>query len=58
MAKRIQAIAAYGPRVVLKPTAGLEKVAEWMAMRTGLNASEVEMMLREAYEAILYFNPQ
>ena len=56
MAKLLGAISAYGPKVELKPTAGLEKIAEWMAMRTGLNASEVEMMLREMYEAILYFN--
>ncbi len=56
MAKLLQAITQYGPRVELKPTAQLEKVAEWMAMRTGLNKSEVMMVLQEMSEAILYFN--
>ena len=56
MAKFIQAVAQYGPRAELKPTAQLEKVAEWMAMRTGLNKSEVMMVLQEQSEAILYFN--
>ncbi|MBI5932248.1 MAG: hypothetical protein HY867_00965 [Chloroflexi bacterium] len=31
-------------------------MAEWMAMRTGLNKSEVMMVLQEQSEAILYFN--
>lgn len=56
MAKFIQAVTQYGPRVELKPTAQLEKVAEWMSMRTGLNKSEVMMVLQEQSEAILYFN--
>ncbi|NOH04860.1 MAG: hypothetical protein HND47_24280 [Chloroflexi bacterium] len=56
MAKFIQAVTQYGPRVELKPTAQLEKVAEWMSMRTGLNKSEILMILQEQSEAILYFN--
>jgi len=42
--------------VELKPTANLEKVAEWVSMRTGLSKSEVMMVLQEMSEVILYFN--
>ncbi|MER2511483.1 MAG: hypothetical protein ABTQ25_03520 [Nitrosomonas ureae] len=55
MATILQAIAEFGPRLELKPTAKLEKVAEWMAMRTGLNKSEVMMVFQEESEAILNF---
>lgn len=55
MAKILQAIVEFGPRLELKPTAKLEKVAEWMAMRTGLNKSEVMMVFQEESEAILNF---
>lgn len=54
----MQAVRDYGPRVELNPTAQLKQVADWMAMRTGLNKSEVQMVLQEANEAILYFNSQ
>ncbi|MBI5935113.1 MAG: hypothetical protein HY867_15540 [Chloroflexi bacterium] len=56
MAKLLQAVTQYGPRVELKPTAKLEKVAEWVSMRTGLNKSEVMMVLQEMSEVVLYFN--
>ena len=55
MATILQAISEFGPRLDLKPTAKLEKVAEWMAMRTGLNKSEVMMVFQEESEAILNF---
>lgn len=58
MARIMQAVRDYGPKVDLNPTAQLEQVADWMAMRTGLNKSEVMMVLQEANEAILYFNSQ
>ena len=58
MARIMQAVRDYGPKVKLNPTAQLEQVADWMAMRTGLNKSEVMMVLQEANEAILYFNAQ
>jgi len=54
----MQAVRDYGPKVKLNPTAQLEQVADWMAMRTGLNKSEVMMVLQETNEAILYFNSQ
>ena len=58
MARIMQAVRDYGPKVELNPTAQLKQVADWMAMRTGLNKSEVQMVLQEANEAILYFNAQ
>lgn len=58
MARIMQAVRDYGPKVKVNPTAQLEQVADWMAMRTGLNKSEVMMVLQEANEAILYFNSQ
>jgi len=58
MARIVQAVSAYGPKVELNPTAQLKQVADWMAMRTGLNKSEVLMVLQEMNEAILFFNAQ
>jgi nucleoid DNA-binding protein len=58
MARIVEAVRDYGPRVDLNPTAQLEHVADWMTMRTGLNKSEVMMMLQETHEAILYLNKQ
>lgn len=55
MATILQAVNQYGPKLEFKPTAQLEKVSEWMAMRTGLNKSEVMMVYQESSEAILYF---
>jgi nucleoid DNA-binding protein len=58
MARIVQAVNVYGPKVELNPTVQLAQVADWMAMRTGLNKSEVMMVLQEMSEAILYFNNQ
>lgn len=55
MATILQAVNQYGPKAALKPTAQLEKLAEWMAMRTGVNKSEALMIFQESSEAILYF---
>lgn len=56
MATLIQAIQAYGPRLTLRPMAQLDEIADWMAMRTGVNKSEAMMLLQELNEAILYHN--
>ena len=56
MATLIQAIQAYGPKLILRPTAQLDEIADWMAMRTGVNKSEALMLLQELNEAILYHN--
>jgi nucleoid DNA-binding protein len=58
MAKMLQAYRVYGPRVDANRTAQLDTVAEWMAMRTGLNKSEVLMVLQEIGDAVVYFNAQ
>jgi len=58
MATILQASTQYAPRLELRTTAQLEKIAEWMAMRTGLNKSEVMMVLQEVSEAILNFNKE
>ena len=58
MARMMEAVRDYGPKLELNPTAHLEQVADWMAMRTGLNTSEVVMVLHEINEAILFFNGQ
>ena len=58
MAKILQAVNAYGPKLECNPTAQLEQIAGWMSMRTGLNKSEIMMVLQETSEAILNFNNQ
>ena len=55
MSTLLQAVNQYGPKLELKPTAKLEKLAEWMAMRTGMNKSEAMMVFQETSEAILWF---
>src|SRR5689334_8296507 len=56
MAKILQAVNTYGPKLNLQGTIGLDRVAEWAAMRTGMNKSEVMMSMQEFSEAILYFS--
>lgn len=56
MAKILQAVNLFGPKLELKTTAQLDVVAEWMAMRTGLNTSEVMMVFQEMSDALLHFN--
>lgn len=56
MAKLIQAVAKFCPRLDLNQTAQLDQIVEWMSSRTGLNKSEIVMVLLELNEAILFFN--
>ena len=56
MAKLIQAFSSYGPRLDLNKTAQIGQVAEFLASRTGLNKSEIVMVLQELNEAIVFFN--
>ena len=58
MAKIVQAVNHYGPRLELNSTAQLDQISDWMEMRTGLNKSEIMMVLQETSEAILYFTSQ
>lgn len=58
MAKIVQAVRKYGPKVERYRTADLDDVAEWMAGHTGINRSEVVMLVIELHEALLFFNRQ
>ena len=56
MAKLIQAVRRYGPRIELNQTVQINELAEWISGRTGLNKSELVMTLLELNEAIAYFS--
>jgi len=42
----------------LNETAELEKVVGWMSSRTGVNSSEVKMVLEELHEGIIFYGAQ
>lgn len=57
MARLIQAMQEYGPRLELEPTVGMEEIAEWMMERNHvLRWSVIMVMLIEIGEAIAHFN--
>ena len=58
MAKLLQAIAAYIPRLDLNKTAQLKSLVRWMSSRTGVNSSEVKMVLEELHEGIIFYASQ
>jgi hypothetical protein len=58
MAKIIDAVRDFGPKVKTNQTLQLNQLAAWIAMRTSVNKSEVAMILQELNEAVLYFNGQ
>ena len=58
MAKTIQAVGAYSPRVVVARTVQTREIAEYIAGRTSLNRGEIENVLREMNEAIVFFARQ
>lgn len=58
MARIVQAVRRYGPKLRYTRTAQLDDVVEWMAIHTGLNRGEVLLMLAELHDAILFFNRQ
>ncbi len=58
MAKLIQAIGAYGPRVEVARTTQTRQIAEFISGRTSLNRSEIEAVLRELNETIIFFAKQ
>ena len=58
MADILHAVQHYGPKLELNPTVRSDQLSSWLAMRTGLNKSEFQMMLQELNEAILFFNSQ
>ena len=58
MANLLQAVNAYGPKIEMNKTAGLKETANWIAMRTSMNASEASAMLQELSACLLFFNNQ
>lgn len=56
MAKIVQAVRKYGPKLRRSRTAELDDVVEWMARHTGINKGEVLLVLAELHDAILFFN--
>ena len=56
MARLIQAVAKYGPKVERNKVAKIDDVAEFVARGTGLSDSQVGMVLRELHKAVLTFN--
>jgi hypothetical protein len=56
MAKFIEAIREFGPRLKLNNLVLEQELYEWIAMRTGQTPGEVALMLYELGAAVLYFN--
>lgn len=55
MASILQVLGLLGPKPVLKPTAEIERIGEWLSMRTSLKVSEVLLLMRELLDCLLYF---
>lgn len=58
MATLIQAVSLYGPRVELSHTVKTREIAEYISARTSLNRGEVENVLTELNEAVIFFTRQ
>ena len=58
MAVPIQAVSAYGPRVERTHTVQTREIAEYISARTSLNRGEIENVLTELNEAIVFFAKQ
>jgi hypothetical protein len=56
MANLLQAVNAYGPKIVLNKTVDLPEVSNWISMRTSVNKSEVQAILQELSDCLLFFN--
>jgi len=56
MAKLIQAIGAYGPKVKLGLTAAIDELTRLIAGRTGLNEGSIQLSLKELRDAVVFFN--
>jgi hypothetical protein len=55
VAKRIQAIAAYRPRIDLGESVTEEELSTYIARGTALNAGEIQNVLKELHEALIFF---
>jgi HU domain fused to wHTH, Ig, or Glycine-rich motif len=58
MAKLIQAVTEFGPRIALGRTAQTPEIAEMIASRTSMNAGEVGNTLSEFKAALLFYAKQ
>ena len=56
MAKQIQAINKYCPRIKLGKTVQEKELIEYIADRTGLNKGDLRMVLSELSDAVIFFN--
>jgi hypothetical protein len=55
MAKLIKAIGALGPKIVLGRRASMKELVNFIAGRTGLNRGDIQQMVSELREAIIFF---
>lgn len=55
MAKMVQAVQKFGPKVVYGPTAKIDELAGWMARSSGLNPNGSRMALGELSDAMLFY---
>jgi nucleoid DNA-binding protein len=58
MATRVDVINALRPRVVLKPEAGTEQLADFIAERTAIESEVVKRVLAELHHAVIHFAHQ
>ena len=58
MAKLLQAINAYRPKLVLGKTVKMKQLVEFISSRTGLNKGDLQIALSELSEAVIFFNKQ
>ena len=58
MAKIVQAVRKYGPKLERQTTVELEELFEWMARHSGMVESELSRTVLELYGGILHFNRQ
>lgn len=58
MATLIQAVTSYGPRVEITHTVQAREIAEFISGRTSINGGEIENVLRELNNTLLFFAKQ
>jgi len=56
MAKLINAVNAYRPRLVLGQSVLMKELVEYLSGRTGLNKGELQLVLSELSASIIFFN--
>jgi hypothetical protein len=58
VASKIKAVGAYRPRIKLGKTASLQQLVSYIADRTGLNESEITMVLKELRNTVIFYARQ